>query len=126
MAGTAATRRASGFTLLELLVALAVFALVVLALLNLAGEGTRTAVIVEERVLAGIVAGNRAVESAIEPVEALAAEAAGLERLGERDWRWTRTVGGTADESVVRIDIAVYADGSDRIAAETMLLRRSR
>lgn len=126
MAGTAATRRASGFTLLELLVALAVFALVVLALLNLAGEGTRTTVIVEERVLAGIVAGNRAVESAIEPVEALAAEAAGLERLGERDWRWTRTVGGTADESVVRIDIAVYADGSDRIAAETMLLRRSR
>jgi len=49
-----------GFSLIELLVALAVFALAVLALLNLAGESTRTAVLLEERVLAGVVAENRA------------------------------------------------------------------
>lgn len=114
-----------GFTLLELLVALAVFALVVLALLNLAGEGTRTAVIVEERVLAGIVAGNRAVEAAVEPMDALAAAAEGREQLGDRDWRWTRRVGSTEDGALVRIDIAVYAADSDRIAAETVLLRRA-
>ena len=52
----------AGFTLLEMLIAVAVFALVVLALLNLVGESTRTAAVVEERVLAAIVAGNRAVE----------------------------------------------------------------
>ena len=43
-----------GFTLIELLVALAVFSLAVLALLNLAGENTRTAQVVETRTLAAI------------------------------------------------------------------------
>src|SRR5690606_12602256 len=57
-----ADRRAWGFSLIELLVALAVFSLVALALLNLAGENTRTAVVIEERVLAGVVADNRAIE----------------------------------------------------------------
>lgn len=118
--------RAQGFSLLELLVALAVFSLVVLALLNLAGESTRTAVIVEERVLAGIVAGNRAVEAAVEPLDALAARGDGEERLGDRDWRWTRAVSATDDVGVLRVDIAVHAAGSDRIAAETVLFRNAR
>lgn len=124
---TAAARPgAGGFSLLELLVALAVFSLVVLALLNLAGESTRTAVIVEERVLAGIVAGNRAVESALEPLDALATRGEGLDHLGERDWRWTRTVSATDDAAVMRVDITVHAAGSDRIAAETVLFRSAR
>ena len=126
MERTACPRRSSGFTLLELLVALAVFSLVVLALLNLAGESTRTAVIVEERVLAGIVAENRAVEAAIEPLADLAAHGKGDERLGDRGWHWTRTLGATDDEAVLRIDIAVYPSGSDRIAAESVLFRSAR
>ncbi|MGY0635043.1 type II secretion system minor pseudopilin GspI [Luteimonas sp. A478] len=119
-------RRMHGFTLLELLVALAVFSLVVLALLNLAGESTRTAVIVEERVLAGIVAGNRAVEAAVEPLDTLAAHTGGEEHLGDRDWRWIRSLGGTDDEALVRIDITVHAAGSDRVAAEAVLFRSVR
>lgn len=118
--------RAGGFSLLELLVALAVFSLVVLALLNLAGESIRTAVIVEERVLAGIVAGNRAVEAAVEPLAALAARGEGEEPLGDRDWRWTRSVSATADADVLRVDIAVHAAGSDRVLAETVVLRNAR
>ena len=50
--------RREGFTLLETLVAMAIFSLAVMALLNLAGENTRTAAIVEERTLAGVVAEN--------------------------------------------------------------------
>lgn len=106
--------------------ALAVFSLVVLALLNLAGESTRTAVVVEERVLAGIVAGNRAVEAAVEPLDALAARGEGEEHLGDRDWRWTRVVSATDDAAVLRVDISVYAADSDRIAAETVLFRVAR
>ncbi|MGO1541864.1 MAG: type II secretion system minor pseudopilin GspI [Luteimonas sp.] len=123
---TSCPRRSSGFTLLELLVALGVFSLVVLALLNLAGESTRTAVIVEERVLAGIVAENRAVEAAVEPLAELAAHGEGTEHLGDRDWHWTRALGGTDDEAIVRIDIAVYPAGSERIAAGTVLFRNAR
>lgn len=121
-----ARRRARGFTLLELLVALAVFALAVLALLNLAGETTRTAALVEERVLAGIVAGNRAVEASVEPLPALAARAEGEERQGDRDWRWSRTLEPTDDAALVRIEILVRPAGSAHVAAQAVLLRGAR
>ncbi|WP_036139046.1 prepilin-type N-terminal cleavage/methylation domain-containing protein, partial [Novilysobacter defluvii] len=44
--------RGAGFSLLELLVALAVFGLLVLAMLQLAGENTRTLAILQEQWLA--------------------------------------------------------------------------
>ena len=116
----------AGFTLLEMLIAVAVFALVVLALLNLVGESTRTAVMVEERVLAGIVAGNRAVEAAIEPAANLSALTAGVEQLGGREWRWTRQLAPTDDPALLRIAIDVHPADSDRIAAELMAFRAAR
>lgn len=116
----------AGFTLLEMLIAVAVFALVVLALLNLAGVSTRTAAVVEERVLAAIVAGNRAVEAAIEPAASLAAHTTGVEQLGGREWRWTRRLAPTDDPALLRIAIDVHPAGSDRIAAELVAFRAAR
>jgi general secretion pathway protein I len=116
-------RVAAGFTLIEMLVALAVFALAVLGLLNLAGESTRTAVAIEERVLAAAVADTIAVDAATLDVRALAADAAGREHAGGRDWQWTRSTTPTADPSLLRVDIRVSpADGS-QVAAELALFR---
>ncbi|AER56842.1 type II secretion system minor pseudopilin GspI [Pseudoxanthomonas spadix] len=114
-----------GFSLIELLVALAVFALAVLALLNLAGESTRTAVLLEERVLAGVVAENRAVESMIEPLERIAAEPAGTESAGDLQWQWSRTVQATEEPGIVRIDIRVQAQGRDQALAVLSVLRET-
>jgi type II secretion system protein I len=55
----------AGFTLIECLVALAVFGLAAMALLNLSGESTRSAARVETRTLGGIVADNVAAEAMI-------------------------------------------------------------
>ncbi|MEN1939656.1 type II secretion system minor pseudopilin GspI [Luteimonas sp. MJ246] len=121
--GVAAGRAVSGFSLIEMLVALAVFALAVLGLLNLAGESTRTAVAIEERVLAAVVADNVAVEAAALDVRALADEARGSEEAGGRDWRWTRSTGPTADPSLLRVDIRVSPPGESRVAAEISLFR---
>src|SRR3546814_6674663 len=81
-----ADRRAPvrGFSLIEMLVAVAVLSLVALALLNLAGENTRTALVVEENVLAGIVADNRAVEAMLAAPGELSAHAEGTESAGDR------------------------------------------
>lgn len=114
-----------GFSLIELLVALAVFALAVLALLNLAGESTRTAVLLEERVLAGVVAENRAVESMIEPLERIAAEPAGTESAGDLQWQWSRSVQATEEPGIVRIDIRVQAQGRDQALAVLSVLRET-
>ena len=56
-----------GFTLIETLVALAVFSLVALTIIRLASENTRAAVHVENRLLAGIIAENVAVEAFASP-----------------------------------------------------------
>jgi general secretion pathway protein I len=109
-----------------MLVALAIFALAVLGLLNLAGENTRTAVVIEERVLAGVVAENRAVEAMVaNPAElaAMASATEGNETAGDLHWRWKRELSPTDDPGLVRVDITVMPVDEERIAAELSLFR---
>lgn len=112
-----------GFSLIEMLVALAIFGLAVLGLLNLAGESTRTAVVIEERVMAGVVADNVAVDAMTANARELSASSQGREVAGSVEWRWTRTVSATDDPSILRIDIAVMPPDEQRIAAELSLFR---
>lgn len=116
-------RRAVGFSLIEMLVALAVFALAVLGLLNLAGESTRTAVAIEEKVLAAVVADNVAVDAATLDVRALADAAQGREEAGGLAWHWTRTTAPTADPSLLRVDVQVSPADEARVVAEVSLFR---
>ena len=113
-----------GFTLIELLVALAVFSLAALALLNLAGENTRSAARVETRTLGGVVAENLAVEAMIAPQMA-EGEASGRTPLAGRDWRWTRTVASTDDPDLLRIEIRVL-DDEGQAADRTLFRARER
>lgn len=112
-----------GFTLIEVLVALAIMSLAVLALLNLAGENSRAAGATEARAMAAVVAENRAVEDMAAPVPPVLGDSAGTEIAGGRNWRWTRTVAATADPRVLRIDVRVVPDGGDRTAAEVAVFR---
>lgn len=120
---TATRGAAPGFSLIEMLVALAVFSLGVLGLLNLSGESTRTAVAIEEHVLASVVADALAVEAAVADVRSLAADAGGREHAGGRDWPWTRRLSPTADASLLRVDIEVLAPEDGRVVAGISLFR---
>ena len=118
--------RVAGFSLIELLVAVSVFSLTVLALLNLAGENTRSAVVIEQQVLAGVVADNRAVEAMMAtPAQLASAVDGGEVVLGDRTWRWTRRVAATEVDAMVRIDVAVMPADEDRVAAEATLYREA-
>lgn len=112
-----------GFSLLELMVALAIFALLVAGLLSLAGESTRTLVFVEEDVLGGLVAENVAAEARLLAPGAVAMAAQGVERLGEREWRWRRSAAATGSEGLVRIDIDVRRPDDDGVVATASVFR---
>lgn len=109
-----------GFTLIEMLVALAVFSLAALALLNLSGESVRSAARVEARTLGGIVAENVAAEAMT--VQSLpVGEISGETALGGQVWRWRRVVSATGAPGMGRIDVRVYDD--DGLAADRVLFR---
>jgi len=112
-----------GFTILEMLVALAVLSLGAVALLNLADENTRTAALLQTRLFAGIVADNRAVESLTSPMPPAIGTESGIEQAGGQAWRWTRSVAPSADADVLRIRITVTPQGGGRAAMQTVLFR---
>ena len=112
----------SGFTLIEMLVALAVFSLAAMALLNLSGENTRSAARVETRTLGGVVAENLAVEAATLPSIG-EGTASGQVELAGRRWTWTRAVAAT-DAGMLRIDIRV-SDAEGQAAERTLFRARN-
>ena len=110
--------RRDGFTLVEMLVAMAVFGLSAMALLNLAGENTRSAARVESRTLGGVVADNLVVEAVIAP-SLSDGVSNGRTNLAGRDWSWTRTVAPTDVADIQRVEIRVSSDegqAADRTA----------
>lgn len=104
---------AGGFTLIEMMVALAVFGLAALALLRLETTVIRGAAILDDSTLAGIVAQNVAIEAMTDARAPTVGAVRGSERNGGRGWNWTRTVTATGDPRILRIDVLVQ-DASGR------------
>lgn len=99
--------RANGFTLLEMMVALAVFGLAALALMRLQAYSLRSAGEVESHSLARVVAQNLATEFLSDPNPPTLGKRSGSEQNGGRPWAWTVSVSRTADARIVRADIGV-------------------
>jgi general secretion pathway protein I len=99
--------RARGFTLIEMLVALAVFSLAALALIKLQGVTLRTAADLDQRAVAETVARNLAVEVLSDPAAPTIGESAGVVTNAGRIWRWTRTVSRAGDARLLRVDFVV-------------------
>jgi general secretion pathway protein I len=84
--------REAGFTLIEMLVALAIFSLAALALLRLEGATVANTARLQDQALAQTVARNLAVEVLTDPVAPAFGREAGREVNGGRPWAWTRPV----------------------------------
>jgi len=115
-----------GFSLLEVVVAIAVFSLGALATLNVLGQSGRNAEADEARVIAGVVAENRIAEvmamSRPPPVGA----SRGTETALARDWDWEIQVGPSPEPRILRIDVRVREAGRDQVLAEYSSFRSAR
>lgn len=101
--------RERGFTLIEVLIALAVVALALLALTRAASVQVQSFDALRERTFAGWVAANTLAETRLAHSFPPTGRSEGRTRLAERDWRWTREVQPTPDAGIRRIDIRVFA-----------------
>jgi|SRR5690606_34345710 len=98
-----------GFTLLEVLIALVVVALALLALTRTAGSQVSRFDGLRERTLAGWVAANVLSETRIATPLPAVGKRDGRARLGNRDWRWSLQVQATDDADMRRLDVQVFA-----------------
>jgi len=111
-------KAARGFTLVEVLVALAVFSIGVMALFHVRGESVRTVVALEERALAQIVAENRAIEASQLGAPLVVGMSEGMTELGNREWEWSEEIAETPGGALRRIQVSVRAAGSEGVLAE--------
>ena len=100
--------RRHGFTLIEVLIALAVIALALLALTRTASMQVRDFDALRERTLAGWVAANALTETRLASPFPATGRSDGHMQLAGREWRWTREVLATQNAEIRRIDIRVF------------------
>jgi general secretion pathway protein I len=110
-----------GFTLIEMMVALAVFSLAALALIRLEGATIRGASILDATLTAQIVARNVAIEAVTDARPPVIGDTTGTESNGGRAWQWTRHVEPTGDTRIMRIDVTVTDAAGARQGHITMV-----
>jgi general secretion pathway protein I len=106
--------RPRGFTLLEVLVAMAVASLALLALFGAAAATVHTTDVLRDRTYANLVATNVLAELRARDGWPEPGTLAGTARQAERDWRWQATVTTTEDADVRRLDIVVDDAAGER------------
>ena len=121
-----ATPRSNGFTLIEMLVALAIFSLAALALLRLGGATATNSARLDGQAMAQIVARNIAVETLTDPEPPAFGTTGGTTIDGRRRWRWSRVVARSPEARIQQISIAVAPEqGGPGRAALTVFRRGS-
>jgi general secretion pathway protein I len=102
-----------GFTLLEVIVALAILALTMIGLVAGIGDGANNQTAIEERTFAQWVALNQVSrmqlgESSVQP-----GSSSGTDEMAGRQWQWQQLVEKTSDPLVFRIIVTAGREGQE-------------
>ena len=102
-----------GFTLLEVLVAMAILALALGAIIRAGGESAANVSYLRDKTLAAWVAENQIVERLLQADWPPVASTSGEEEMAGRDWHWEIEVSETSDKDLRRIDVSVALEQPD-------------
>lgn len=103
----------AGFTLVEVLVALAIIAVALMAAMRAAGQGTNNVGELRSRLLAGWVAENLLAEHRARRDWLPVGIQRGSGRQGGMDFTWREEIIDTPNPSFRRVDVKVYAGGDE-------------
>lgn len=100
-------RRIRGFTLLEVLVALAIFAVVAASVLSASARSLKTAARLEDKTFASWLADNRLQDMQLADTPPGEGREQGEETYAGRRWLWESEVQATSEPEMLRITIRV-------------------
>jgi general secretion pathway protein I len=110
-------RRQSGFTLIEVVVAIAVVALGMMAVFRVVHDTVNNSIYLRDRTLATWIADNRLVEMRLAAEFPSVDETKGeVDYAGER-WQWNAKVSQTPVDELRRIDVRVRREGDSEDSA---------
>ena len=109
----------AGFTLIEMMVALAVFAVAALALVRMEGASIVRTADLDQRLLREVVAQNMAAEILTDPMPPPVGAATGSIRNAGRQFGWSRTVAHDANLGVLTITLSVRETSPGRASQAT-------
>lgn len=99
--------RQAGFTLIEVLIALAVIAIGLVAVIAVAGKSEQTQAGLEARTFAHWIAENRAMMIRVAPSWPSIGSSHGTTQFADQQWDWTIQTTSTADKDLRRVTIRV-------------------
>lgn len=114
------SRPVQGFTLLEVMVALAIIAIALGATVRVVGNATSNASYLVNKSFAQWIAMNEIAKIKIANDWASSGEKSGTATMLEREWTWRREVTVTADKDVKRIDLSVFKNNQADAALVTV------
>lgn len=113
-AAGAGRRAARGFTLIEIIIAVAVLATAMGAIITGMARYADNAATLREKTVALWVAHNRLTELQLEPGWPETGKSDGDVEMAGAEWRWFVTVAETPDPNVRRVDIRVQLQGKGK------------
>lgn len=113
-------RRARGFTLLEVLVAVSIVGLSLAAVVATMGQMIDSGNAMRERTYAAWIAQNRITEIRVRPVLPEVGNSTGTVEYANTEWTWRAVIAETGVTDLYRIDVSVsLADDGDPIRTVT-------
>ncbi len=109
------SERSAGFTLIEVLVALAIAGLSLAAIAASVSQMIDAGSTMWERTYASWIAQNKIAEMRLANIIPEVDETSGELEYADREWSWRATVSETGVENLFRVDVAISYPGSDAV-----------
>jgi len=107
----------TGFSLMEVLIALAVLAIAMAALVESAGSFTSNQAYIENKTFAHWVALNQMAEQRIADSRLVVGGQEGQEEMAGRIWRWKNQISATPDPDVMKVEVSVKQENDETVYA---------